>query len=90
MENQNTYGDISPRTAAYAAVTLLNRGQYDLVIERFGQGKPIPRKHSKVIKFRRYESLPRATAPLAEGVPPAGRKLVKTDVTATLEQYGSL
>ena len=90
MDNLNTYGDISPRTAAYAAVTLLNRGQYDLVIERFGQGKPIPRKHSKVIKFRRYESLPRATAPLAEGVPPAGRKLSKTDVTATLEQYGDI
>lgn len=83
-----TYGDISPRTAAYAAKRLLTRGQHDLVIERFGQGKPIPKKHSKSVKFRRYESLPRATAPLAEGVPPAGRKLTKTDVVATLEQYG--
>lgn len=87
---RTTYGDISPRTAAHAAARLLKRGQYDLVIERYGQGKPIPRKHSKSVKFRRYESLPRATAPLAEGIPPAGRKLTKTDLTATLEQYGDL
>jgi N4-gp56 family major capsid protein len=90
MGNTNVYGDISPRTAAYAAVRLLTRGQYDLVTERFGQAKPIPKKHTKTIKFRRYESLPRATAPLAEGIPPAGRKLTKTDVSATLEQYGDV
>lgn len=90
MSTRTTYGDISPRTAAYAAARLLERGQHDLVIERFGQGKPIPKKHSKSIKFRRYESLPRATAPLAEGIPPAGRKLTYTDFTATLEQYGDL
>ena len=88
MGNQNVYGDISPRTAAYAAVGLLERGQYGMVTERFGQSKPIPKKHTKSIKFRRYESLPRASAPLAEGIPPAGRKLTYTDVNATLEQYG--
>lgn len=90
MGNLNTYGDISPRTAAYAAVQLLERGQHDLVTERFGQAKPIPKKHTKSVKFRRYESLARATAPLAEGIPPAGRKATKTDVTATLEQFGDL
>ena len=88
MGNANTYGDISPRTAAYAAKQLLERGQYLMVTERFGQGKPIPKKSTKVIKFRRYESLPRADAPLAEGIPPAGRKATYTDYNATLEQYG--
>jgi N4-gp56 family major capsid protein len=88
MGNMNVYGDISPRTAAYAAIRLLTRGQYDLVTERFGQSRPLPKKKSKTIKFRRYESLPRATAPLAEGIPPEGRKLTYTDVSATLEYYG--
>lgn len=88
MANINVYGDITPRTAAYAAVQLLERGQHGLVTERFGQSKPIPRRSSKTIKFRRYESLARASAPLAEGIPPTGRKLTYTDVTATLEQYG--
>jgi len=90
MANINKYGDISPRTAGYAARKLLERGQYDMVIERFGQAKPLPKHKTKTIKFRRYEALARADAPLAEGIPPAGRKMTKTDVEATLEQYGSL
>jgi N4-gp56 family major capsid protein len=86
--NINRYGDITPREAGYIAKKLLERGQYDLITERFGQSRPIPKKNTKTIKFRRYESLPRATAPLAEGVPPAGRKLTYTDINATLDQYG--
>ena len=90
MGNINKYGDISPRTAGFAARQLLERGQYEMVIERFGQGKPLPKHHTKTLKFRRYEALARADAPLAEGIPPAGRKMTKTDVECTLEQYGDL
>ena len=82
------YGDISPRTAAYAAVDFLERGQPRLLTERFGQPKPIPQKHSKVISFRRFEALDTVEAPLAEGVPPSGHRLTITDRTATLEQFG--
>lgn len=90
MPEITTYGDISPRTAAYAAVQLLERGQYLLVTERYGQSKPIPKKHTQTVKFRRYECLARATSPLAEGITPAGQKLTKTDITAVLQQYGDL
>lgn len=90
MPEITTYGDISPRTAAYAAVQLLERGQYLLVTERYGQSKPLPKKHTQTVKFRRYESLARAAAPLAEGITPAGQKLTKTDITAILQQYGDL
>lgn len=83
-----TYGEISPRTAGYVVAQLLERGQHLLVTERFGQAKPLPKKKTKTIIFRRYESLPRATAPLAEGIPPAGHKLTYSDISATLEQYG--
>lgn len=83
-----TYGDISPRTAAYAMVELLKRAQPHLVIEKFGQAYPIPSNESKVAKFRRYEALALATTPLVEGVTPVGSTLTSTDVTATLEQYG--
>ena len=51
------YGDISPRTAAYASKELLERANPLLVLERFGQAKPLPEKSSKTIKFRRYNSL---------------------------------
>lgn len=85
---KNTYGDISPRTAAYATKRLLTRGQHLMVTERFGQVDPQPKKSSKTRKYRRYKSLPRATSPLAEGVPPTGQRLTYEDVSVTLEQYG--
>jgi len=88
MSNLNTYGDISPRTAGFAVRKLLDRMQPLLVTERFGVVDPQPKNATKTRKWRRYEALARATAPLAEGVPPVGQKLTYTDVTATLEQYG--
>lgn len=90
LSNTNTFGDLDMRSAAYAHARLLTRGQHDMVIERYGQPRPMPTGKSKTVKFRRYESLPRATAPLSEGIPPTGRKLMFTDVSATLEQYGDV
>jgi len=54
----------------------------------FAQVKKIPKKHSSTIKFRRYASLAVATTALTEGTPPAGKQLSKTDLTATILQYG--
>ena len=87
-ENITTYGDISPRTAAYAAKELLKRAEPLLVLERFGQAKPIPQKSSTTIKFRRYNALDATPNALSEGVTPSGKKLTVTDVQATLKQYG--
>jgi len=84
------YGDISPRTAAYVAKELLERGLPLLTIEKFLQTKTIPKNETKSISFRRYNSLPLATTPLTEGVTPPSMQMTKTDITATLEQYGSL
>lgn len=86
--NTTTYGDISPRTAGRAVARLLKRGQHLMVVERFGQVDPQQKNKTKSVKWRRYNSFPRATQPLAEGVPPAGNKLTYTDIVATLEQYG--
>lgn len=85
---QTAYGDISPRTAAYAAKDLLTRGLPYLVLEKFGQMKELPDNNSKVMKFRRYNALPTTPVALTEGVTPAGQTLSATDVTATLVQYG--
>jgi len=85
-----TYGDISPRTAAYAAVEMLKRGLPFLCLEKFGQSKPLPSNKSKSIVFRRYEALSATPNALTEGVTPAAKTLTKTDVTANLSQYGDL
>jgi len=88
--NTNTYGDISPRTAGKAMKRLLKRGQHLMVVERFGQRDPLRKNQTKTVKWRRYNSLARASAPLAEGITPKGKRLTYTDVNATLEQYGDL
>jgi N4-gp56 family major capsid protein len=85
---QSAYGDISPRTAAYAAKKLLKRGLPFLVLEKFGQSQPLPAFSTKIVKFRRYTALSTIPTALTEGVTPAGQTLAVTDVTATLAQYG--
>lgn len=85
-----SYGDISPRTAAYVAVDLLKRSMPYLCLEKFGQAKSLPGNKTQSMSFRRYNSLPLATTPLTEGVTPPGKKLTATDITATLSQYGDL
>lgn len=88
MTSVQVYGDISPRTAAYAIAPLLKRGHEEMILEKFGQTFPLPTKSTIVAKFRRYELLPLATTALIEGVSPSGTKPTITDVTCTLAEYG--
>jgi N4-gp56 family major capsid protein len=82
------FGDISPRTAVYAQKEFIRRALPYLVLEKFGQGYPIPSNTAKTTKFRRYEALDPTPNVLSEGITPTAKKLVATDVTATLVQYG--
>jgi N4-gp56 family major capsid protein len=88
--NLTTYGDITPRTAAYTAVELLKRAMPYLCLEKFGQAKSLPGNKTQSMKFRRYNSLGLRTTALTEGVTPAAEKMTATDITATLSQYGGL
>ena len=82
------YGDISPRTAAFAAQKLLARAMPALCMAKYGQMQMVPKGRTKVVKWRRYNKLAVATTPLTEGVTPTGSAITNTDVTATLAQYG--
>ena len=84
----NKYNDISPRTAGFATADLLERGQHLLVTERFGHTDAQGQNKTKTRKWRRYLSFPRATAPMAEGITPAGQQINYEDVEANLDQYG--
>ena len=90
MQNLNTYGDISPRTAVKAAKRLLRVAQIRMVTQRFGQADDQDKNSSKIRKWRRYELLPPAVAPLAEGITPHGLKVSYSDYMATLQQYGAV
>jgi N4-gp56 family major capsid protein len=84
----NQYGDISPRTAAYAAVKMLERAMPSLCMARFGQQQPIPKNKTNTVKFRRYTGFTPNTVPLVEGVTPAPDTIGSQDVTAVLQQFG--
>ncbi|MES2944295.1 MAG: N4-gp56 family major capsid protein [Pseudomonadota bacterium] len=82
------YGDISPRTAAYVTADLLKRAVPYLILEKFGQTKPLPSRSTRSMVFRRYNALANTPVALTEGVTPAGKTLTKTDITVTISQYG--
>lgn len=83
-----TYGDISPRTAAYVAAKMLARAEPYKSMANFGQQVAIPKNKTNAVKFRRYNALAPNTTPLIEGVTPAPDDILPTDVLATLQQYG--
>lgn len=84
----NTYGDISPRTAAYVVAELLERQIPYLVFEKFGQSKPLPARSTKTMTWRRYNSLDSTPNYLTEGVTPSGKQMNYDDVSVTLSQMG--
>ena len=84
-----TASDIGFRTSGYLAADLLKRANPTLVLQQFGQPKPIPKNSSKTIKFRRYSALAVATTALTEGVTPGNTTVSSTDYSATLAQYGA-
>ena len=84
------YGDIPPRTAAYAEKELLKRAQPFMVLEKFGQAKALPANSSKTITFRRYSALDSTPTALTEGVTPGSQTMASTDIPCLLTQYGSM
>jgi N4-gp56 family major capsid protein len=70
------------------AKQLLERGMPYLVADKFGQAQALPSNETKVINFYRYNALPSDPVELVEGVTPAGRKISRTIISATLKQYG--
>jgi N4-gp56 family major capsid protein len=84
------YGDITPRTAAYAVDKMLERAQPNLNMARFAVLTSVPKGRTKVVKWRRFGRLAPTLTALSEGVTPTINNLTATDVTATLAQYGQV
>lgn len=83
------YSDISNSAIqTFYDNVLLRRAHPYEVHANFAQQRPIPSGIGNQILFRRYEHLDLATTPLTEAQSPDGSKLSKTDITATIKQYG--
>ncbi len=85
-----TYGDISQRTAYYAAATMLAHAEPIIVLGKFGQNRPLPKNKAKQVKFRRAIPFPVNLTPLVEGVTPQSHKIRFEDVPVVLQQYGDV
>ncbi len=85
-----TYGDISQRTAAWAATEMLAHAEPILVLSKFGKTKPLPKNTAKPLKFRRPIPFTVSTTQLTEGVTPTAQQMQYEDVPATMGQYGAV
>ena len=86
--NTTETASLSPEMKTFYDKNLLREAEANLVHGQFGQKRDIPKNGGKTIEFRKFDSLPKALAPLTEGVTPNGNKLSVTAITATIKQYG--
>ena len=89
-QNQNTTGasGMSDEMKTFYEKRLIDQAEPALVHDQFGDPYPIPANGGKNIEFRKYDSLPKATTPLTEGVTPDGQTMNVSTVTAEVKQYG--
>ena len=89
-QNQNTTGasGMSAEMKTFYEKRLIDQAEPALVHDQFGDPYPIPANGGKNIEFRKYDSLPKATTPLTEGVTPDGQTMNVSIVTAEVKQYG--
>ena len=88
MANLTTTSQIDAGAELYYDRMLLIRARPYLIHDRWAQSRPMPSGQGEVIKFRQYTNLSTATTVLSEGITPSGKQLAKTDITATVYQYG--
>ena len=74
--------------AIYYDRRLLDRLEFDLYFDQFGDKKPMPKRSGNEIKWTRYTNFAANTTPLSEGVVPSGLTLASTQISATPVQYG--
>lgn len=84
----NTTGSMSDEMKTFYEKRLIDQAEPRLVHDQFADYYPMPQNGGKTIEFRKYDSLPKATTPLTEGVTPDGQTLNVSTVKSDLHQYG--
>ena len=87
-ENLNTTATMSQEMKTFYEKRLIDQAEPRLVHDQFADYYPVPQNGGKTIEFRKYDSLPKASTPLTEGVTPNGQTLNVTTITSDLHQYG--
>ena len=84
----NTTTTMSAEMRSFYEKRLIDQAEPRLVHDQFADYYPVPVGGGKTIEFRKYDSLPKATTPLTEGVTPDGQALNVSVVKSDLHQYG--
>ena len=80
--------DLSPQNKTFYDTALLENARTKHYFSQFGMKQTLPANHGQSIEFRRFNTLPKSTKPLQEGVTPTGRKMGQTVLTKAIHQYG--
>ena len=78
----NTTGTMTNEMKVFYEKRLIDQAEPRLVHDQFADYYPMPVGGGKTIEFRKYDSLPKATVPLQEGVTPDGQALTGTSTAA--------
>ena len=84
----NSTTTMTPEMKTFYEKRLIDQAEPRLVHDQFADYYPVPQNGGKTIEFRKYDSLPKASTPLTEGVTPDGQALNVTTITSDLHQYG--
>ena len=87
--NATTSSGMTNEMKTFYDKALIKMAEPELVHDQFAQKRPIPAGNGKKIEFRKFDSLPRVTAALTEGVTPDGQSVNVSKVEATVEQFGA-
>lgn len=86
--NVTTDTGLTDENKTYYSDYMIDLVEPELVHDRWAQMRPIPKNGGKIVEFRKYDSLPKATTPITEGVSPDGQKMSMSVVNCQVYQYG--
>ena len=84
----NSTTTMTPEMKTFYEKRLIDQAEPRLVHHQFADYYTLPKNGGKTIEFRKYDSLPKASTPLSEGVTPDCQALNVTTITSDLHQYG--
>ena len=87
---KSTDANVSQRTNTYAERQMLKHAGPVVILDKWGQSRPMPKNKGVNVKYRRPRVFTAATTPLQEGVTPTSTQFGYEDVEATLRQYGQV
>lgn len=87
--NYSYSNGVAPGIIDYYERTLLENAKPEMVHARDAQKRTLPANNGKRVQFRRMTPFGAVTAPLTEGVTPAGQTLTQTALWAMVKPYGA-